>query len=72
MYTEQLLEKEIELIGSASSLVAAKFIKDFPEVLDRDMAYFLAAPIALDTYFFDEGLKGTKWTDKDLQVYQHL
>lgn len=53
LYLEQLKEKEIKLIGSATTLVIDKLIKEYPELIDKDFAYFLMAPIVLDSFFFD-------------------
>lgn len=57
------------MIGSATTLVAERFIKEFPDLVDKDFAYFLAAPIVLDSYYFDITLKDSKWTAKDAEVH---
>lgn len=36
------------------------------------MARFLASPIVLDSNYFDQILKDSRWTDKDLQVHSYL
>ena len=72
LYKEQLIEKQIELIGSATTLVIDRIIKEFPESIDIDFAYFLQAPLVLDSYYFEENLKGSKWTEKDQEVYGYL
>ena len=48
------------------------FKQNFPSEMDKDLAYFLAAPIVLDSNFFEPLLKGSKWTEKDLEVHQWL
>ena len=40
--------------------------------MDAELAQFLKAPIVLDSYNFDPSLKDSKWTDKDLSIYQKL
>ena len=62
-YWDTLTEKTVRFIGSCSSLAAAKFKED-RKLFDEDLreglkgepglAYLLAAPIALDTCFFEE------------------
>lgn len=51
--------KEIKLIGSATTLVISKIINDYPDMIDSEMAYFLAAPLVLDSIFFKSDLKGS-------------
>ena len=72
LYEEQLVEKQIELIGSATTLVIERLMKEFPESIDAQLAHFLKAPIVLDSYNFDPSLKDSKWTEKDLEIYQRL
>jgi hypothetical protein len=38
LYKDTLIEKEIKLIGSATTLVADRFIKDFPSEVDQGLA----------------------------------
>jgi inorganic pyrophosphatase/exopolyphosphatase len=72
MYSEQLVEKQIELIGSAATLVIERLLKEYPGSIDAELAHFLKAPILLDSFNFEPSLKETKWTDKDLGVYKEL
>ena len=72
-YTDQLVEKECRLIGSATSLIVHKFIKDLQQFQDDftaqselpNLAYLLGAPIVLDSHFFKPELKDKRWTDED-------
>ncbi|CDW75375.1 UNKNOWN [Stylonychia lemnae] len=72
LYLEQLKEKDIKLIGSATTLVIDRFMSDFLLHIDKDLAYFMLAPIVLDSFFFDENLKDSKWTQQDLDAYNYL
>lgn len=72
LYSEQLIEKQIELIGSAATLAIERILKEFPEVIDAELAHFLKAPILLDSYHFEPSLKDSKWTEKDLEIYKRL
>ena len=71
-YNETLQEKQVELIGSATTLVVERLLKEFPGSIDSDLAHFLQAPIVLDSYNFEPTLKESKWTDRDLEVYKKL
>ena len=71
-YDGKLEEKQVELIGSATTLVVERLLKEFPEAIDADLAHFLQAPIVLDSYNFEPTLKESKWTDRDLEVYKRL
>ena len=62
----------MELIGSATTLVVERLLKEFPGSIDSDLAHFLQAPIVLDSYNFEPTLKESKWTDRDLEVYKKL
>jgi inorganic pyrophosphatase/exopolyphosphatase len=66
LYTYSLQEKQIELIGSATTLAIERLLKEFPGSIDAELAHFLKAPILLDSYHFEPSLKDSKWTDKDL------
>lgn len=72
MYSGQLVDKQIELIGSATTLVIERLLKEFPDSIDAELAHFLKAPIVLDSYNFEPTLKESKWTDKDMAVYKRL
>eukprot|EP00347_Sterkiella_histriomuscorum_P007811 403347471 len=72
LYQDTLKEKEIQLIGSAATLVIEKLQTEFSESIDKEMAMFLLAPIVLDSFFFNENLKGSKWTEQDLNAYNYL
>lgn len=50
------------MIGSACTLIIDRLISEFPDSIDENLARFMAAPIVLDSYNFDESLKGIKWT----------
>lgn len=65
-------EKQIELIGSAATLVYERLLKEFPSAIDPQLAHFFKAPIVLDSYFFEPSLKESKWTEKDQHVYNQL
>mgnify|MGYP000865308556 CR=1 FL=1 len=61
LYKDNLIEKEIKLIGSAATLVINKmlvndkfFTKD--EISNSELALFLSAPISLDSYNFEPSL----------------
>lgn len=71
-YDDQLVEKQIELIGSAATLVYDRLLKEFPGSIDPELAHFLKAPIVLDSYYFEPSLKESKWTDKDLSIFNIL
>ena len=69
-YTEQLIEKQCRLIGSAASLIVHKYIQD-QQLFEDDflasneapnLAYLLGAPIVLDSTFFKPELKDKRWT----------
>ena len=68
----RLQEKQVELIGSATTLVVEKLLAEYPTAIDADLAHFLQAPIVLDSYNFEPSLKETKWTERDLAVYKRL
>ena len=53
-------------------MVVERLLKEFPGSIDQELAHFLQAPIVLDSYNFDPSLKESKWTEKDLEVYQKL
>ena len=66
-------EKEVQLLGSCSTLVAQKMIeKTYTKVMDSDLALFLSAPISLDTLNFDEFFYGSKWVDLDKEIFGKL
>ncbi len=69
MYLDKLVDKQIELIGSATTLVIERLFDEFPEAIDAELAHFLKAPILLDSYYFEPTLKESKWTEKDLTIY---
>lgn len=60
------------MVGSATTLVIERLLNEFPDSIDAELAQFLKAPIVLDSYNFDPSLKDSKWTDKDLSIYQKL
>jgi inorganic pyrophosphatase/exopolyphosphatase len=60
------------MTASAITLVCERFIKEFPEVLDSEMALFFAAPIVLDSYYFDESFIGSRNLEKDREVHAYL
>ena len=60
LYSETLKSKEIDLIGSAATLVVNKLKNKI--TFDYDLAMFASAPILLDSYNFNEQLFGSKWT----------
>lgn len=66
------MDKQIELIGSATTLVIERLFNEFPNSIDSELAHFLKAPIVLDSYNFESSLKESKWTDKDLDIYKRL
>jgi len=68
----RLQEKQVELIGSATTLVVEKLLAEYPSAIDAELAHFLQAPIVLDSYYFEPSLKESKWTDRDLAVYKRL
>ena len=78
LYKDSLVEKEIKLIGSASTLVINKllasedkfFAKD--DASNSDLALFLSAPISLDSYNFEPNLYKSKWTDEDKSTFAKL
>ena len=67
-----MIEKQIELIGSAATLAIERIMKEFPEAIDSELAHFLKSPILLDSYHFEQSLKDSKWTEKDLIIYKQL
>ena len=69
LYLGQLVEKQIDLIGSAATLVIERLLSEFPGSIDAELAHFLKAPIVLDSYNFEPTLKESKWTERDLAVY---
>ena len=66
LYTETVKVREIRLLGSACTLLIPK-VK-----LDDELAQFLSAPLMLDSYNFSDNLKGSKWVEEDLQVFEGL
>ena len=76
MYLDTLIKKEIQLIGSATTLVANKLLEGkefFAEETDSsDLALFLSAPISLDSYNFEPSLFESKWTNLDKQTFSKL
>ena len=79
-YTDQLIEKECRLIGSACSLVALKYAED-EELMKEDLApsdeapnlsYLLGAAVVLDSYNFIAELKDKKWTQEDITAHTFL
>jgi inorganic pyrophosphatase/exopolyphosphatase len=50
MYSETVKEKDIQLIGSATTLVAQRLLE---QECCSDLALFLSAPISLDSYNFN-------------------
>jgi inorganic pyrophosphatase/exopolyphosphatase len=68
-YDYQIEEKQIELIGSAATLVYERLLREYPGSVDRELAHFMKAPIMLDSYYFEPSLKESKWTDKDMAVF---
>jgi len=71
-YNETLVEKEIQVRGSATTLVLEKFIHDYPDLVDKQMALFLMAPLLLDSFNFDPTLKDSKWKNEDLEIFEFL
>ena len=53
LYTDQLIEKQIKLIGSAATLAIERLLKEYPEAIDAEFAHFLKAPILLDSCHFE-------------------
>ena len=78
LYAKSLKEKKIQVIGSATTLVAEKLLystdvfKDLPEQEVADLALFISAPIYLDTIGFMPEMKTFKWLDVDWDTFQTL
>ncbi len=53
-------EQEIKKVGSATTLVARRFISQYPHLLNKDIAYYLLVPILADTKNFRHPEKTTK------------
>lgn len=51
-------------------MVIERLLKEFPGSIDAELAHFLKAPIVLDSYYFEQTLKESKWTDKDMVVFK--
>ena len=67
--TNQLQEKVVKFIGSATSILVDKIRVD-KELFEeenwssgdgKNFAYFLSAPIVIDTNNFSENLRNTRW-----------
>ena len=81
-HKDSLKFKVCKFIGSACSLVAQQVeqheellkadLAHQPEEMPPNLAYLLAAPIVLDTHFFDESLKNSKWQEEDLVAHKFL
>ncbi len=61
--------KDVRFCGAAASLVAELLLKDTPDIVDKDVAFFMGAPIVIDTVFFKESMRGKKWDQVDHDVY---
>ena len=48
--------KDVRFCGAAASLVAELVLKDSPALVDKDVAFFMGAPIVIDTVFFKESM----------------
>ena len=80
LYGDTVSERTNRLVGSASTLVVLKVVEErgwFEEEMAGDgefvgLAYLLAAPITLDTSYFNESLKNTRWTSEDTTAHQFL
>lgn len=70
LYGDTIKHKEVKLIGSASTLVAAHLLE--ANFYDADLALFAAAPLLLDSSNFLPKLHGNKWTDTDKEVFEKL
>jgi inorganic pyrophosphatase/exopolyphosphatase len=69
---QQLKYKNVKLIGSCCSILTQEimaaielFPDDFSPTVKINLAYFLGAPILLDTSNFASALKDNKWTHED-------
>ena len=80
-YLDQLVEKQVCLVGSACSLVAVKFHEDeelFKDDLAADeagkanLSYLLGASVMLDSYNFREELRDRKWNQIDVNAHVFL
>lgn len=80
-YQNQLVEKQVCLVGSACSLVATKYLENealFKDDLEADadkkpnLSYLLGAAVVLDSYNFKEELKDKKWNQIDLNAHAFL
>ena len=83
LYGDTLQSKEIELVGSACSLVARQLFSNDPEFQQdtitqieaqdlADLSLFISAPILIDSYNWAPVHYGSKWTDIDAQVFDKL
>jgi len=68
-YAGQLKSKVCHFVGSACSILANEMkadketdlSEDFVKSDEPNFAYLLAAAVVLDTYFFKESLRDSKW-----------
>lgn len=75
LYLDTLIKKEIQLVGSATTLVIQNIFGK-PDILSgqsdadlADLSLFLSAPISLDSYNFNQQLYQSKWTDLDKSTF---
>lgn len=78
-YAGQLKSKTCTFVGSACSLLAleykkdiALFQEDFVKTDEPNLSYLLAAAVVLDSYFFKESLKDSKWNSMDTDAHEFL
>lgn len=70
-----LVYKDNQVCGSAASLVSKLILNDESmrdQLVDKNVAWVLSAPILIDTVNFKESLKGKKWKDIDHEVYNKI
>mmetsp|Transcript_50636 Transcript_50636/g.58053 ORF Transcript_50636/g.58053 Transcript_50636/m.58053 type:complete len:385 (+) Transcript_50636:50-1204(+) len=70
--TPQNCEKQIELIGSATTFVAERFLNMTDFQINEKLSTLMGSPILIDCINFPESLKGTRWKEKDLAIYNSL
>ena len=58
----------VNMIKDGKDLFGNEFFEDSP----YNIAYFLSAPIVLDTNNFDPSLEGSRWTQEDKQAMEFL
>jgi hypothetical protein len=66
-----MITKQIEVIGSAITLVGERIQKMGPELIDDIVANMILSTVSLDTFNFDPKLEHVRWVYRDKEIFDY-